>query len=305
MCGFRLLTGGSPDWFMQNVQFSCFLLSYVVALCFEVVAVTRRVNWARVLGPAVVVAGLVAHTAFLMTRSREVNLPPLLSSTRDWLLVLAWLTVLLYLAILALDRGLPLGVFMLPVVIALTIIAWFSDTAPNSLIVDTALRRWGMLHAATLSVGSGGVLLGFVVSMMYLIQHRRLRSKTSGASLRLPSLEKLASINWWAVVIAVPLLTFGLIAGVILSRLSEDVTRVFSFADPTVIAHLVVWSIMAILFFRVLRQRSSSGRGVARQTVWAFGFLIAAIVGLQLLTGDGRLSTFHSSDSRSAADRAP
>ena len=109
------------------------------------------------------------------------------------------------------------------------------------------------------------------------------------SSLSLPNLEKLARLNWWAVVLAVPLLTIGLVAGVILGRS----TATFSFADPTVLAHAVVWVLMAALFFRLLRRREASGKTVAWQTVWAFGFLIATIVGLQLLTGDGKLSSFH------------
>ena len=94
---------------------------------------------------------------------------------------------------------------------------------------------------------------------------------------------------------AVPLLTIGLVAGIILGQLSPETTAVFSFTDPTVLAHAVVWIAMAALFYRLLRQRGASGKTVAWQTVWAFGFLIATIVGLELLTGDGRIDSFHSS----------
>ncbi len=276
---------------LSNVQFSCFVLSYLVAFALEVASVLRGSKVARLVAIGFGVAGIVAQSAFLITRSQQTNLPPLLSSTQDWLLVLAWLAVLLYLAILALDRKLPLGVFMLPIVLVLIGVAWFASDDPHSLIADEALRRWGMLHVSSLVVGCGGVLLGFVLSMMYLLQHRRLRQKVGKTNtIALPNLEKLAALNWWSVVVAVPLLTIGFVAGIILGRLNEQTAKAFSLTDPTVIANAVVWVVMAALFYRLLRRREASGKSVAWQTIWAFGFLLATIVGLQLMTGD---SSFH------------
>lgn len=287
---------------LSNVHLYCFLLSYLVAFGLEVAGIARRITAARVAAMVFSVAGLVAQTAYLVNRSQQANLPPLLSSTQDWLLVLAWLTVLIFLTISTLERKLPLGLFLLPAVCLLIGIAFFADDDPHSLIADEALRRWGMLHAACLVVGTSGVLLGFVLSLMYLIQHRRLRNKLRGTPrIPLPSLEKLAALNWWAVVLAVPLLTVGLLAGVILGRLSARSTDAFRFSDPTVVAHAVVWVVMAGLFYRLLRKREPSGKTVAWQTIWAFGFLIVTIVGLELLTGDGRLDSFHSSISEPAA----
>lgn len=280
---------------LGNVQLSCFLLSYLVALGFEAFATLRGKLWARFVTIGFTVAGLIAQSAFLIIRSREANLPPLLSSTQDWLFVLAWLAIVLYLAIVALDRAIPLGLFMLPITLALIGAGMLANDDPHMLIKDQALRRWGMIHASCLVIGTGGVLLGFALSLMYLMQHRRLRQKVAVKSqLSLPNLEKLARLNWWSVVIAVPLLTIGLVAGVILGQLTRKTTAAFSFVDPQVLAHSVVWVAMAALFFRVLRRRDVSGKVVAWQTVWAFGFLIATIVGLQLLTGDGRLDSFHS-----------
>ena len=44
------------------------------------------------------------------------------------------------------------------------------------------------------------MLLGLVLSLMYLAQHRRLKNKQSlKTGLTLPSLERLARMNWWAV----------------------------------------------------------------------------------------------------------
>lgn len=282
---------------LSNVQFSCFLLSYLVALVLEIVSSLRGSKVARLSAIGLAIAGIVAHSAYLIVRSRAANLPPLLSSTQDWLLVLAWLGVIFHLVIVALDRDLPIGLFLFPVVLGLIGFAYFAHDEPHSLIADvakkTAERKWVMLHASSLVVGCGGVLLGFVLSLMYLIQHRRLRSKLGGVStVPLPNLEKLAKLNWWVVVVAVPLLTIGFVAGIIVGQLEETATE-FSMTDPTVIVNTIVWIIMAGLFYRLLRRREVSGKTVAWQTIWAFGFLIATIIGLELLTGDGKLSSFH------------
>ncbi len=287
---------------LQNVQLSCFLLSYLCAFVCEVVGVLRRSGWWRVAAISCSGAGLLAQTAFLLTRSRQAGLPPLLSSTQDWLLVLAWLVVVLYLAILAVDRKLPLGLFLLPVSLGLILVSLSADEDPQSLIADAALRRWGMLHAGSLAIGTGAVLLGFVLSLMYLIQHRRLRRKAlASPRVPLPNLEKLAALNWWCVVVAVPLLTIGLLAGVILGRLSARTATGFSLTDPVVLVNVVVWFVMAALFYRVVRRRETSGRSVAWQTIGAVAFLLATIVALELLTGDGRLDSFHSARPAAAA----
>lgn len=60
---------------------------------------------------------------YLVARSRATDLPPLLSSGHDWLLVLAWTAVVFYLflsvALWIIDRDIPMGLFILPVVLLL------------------------------------------------------------------------------------------------------------------------------------------------------------------------------------------
>jgi drug/metabolite transporter (DMT)-like permease len=66
-------------------------MSYAVSLAGETWLVLRRQSsMARVVVLAFTLAGFLAHTAYLITRSQTAGLPPLLSSQQDWLLVLAW-----------------------------------------------------------------------------------------------------------------------------------------------------------------------------------------------------------------------
>ena len=129
------------------------------------------------------------------------------------MLVLAWVAILFYIVLTAVDRNLLVGLFLLPLVLVLIGSTYFISESPNTMM--EAERSWKMLHASLLLFGIAGVILGIVLSMMYLFQHHRLKHKhTMKNGLKLPNLELLARLNWWAVVLTVPLLTLGLATGV-------------------------------------------------------------------------------------------
>src|SRR6476661_3886371 len=96
---------------MSNVHVFCFLASYAVAFALEWTRLFKLNSLNRLVILLFAGAGLAAHTAYLIARSGQTSLPPLLSSTHDWLLVLAWLGVLLYLFFSFADRDLPIGLF--------------------------------------------------------------------------------------------------------------------------------------------------------------------------------------------------
>ena len=274
---------------MANVSIFCFLASYLVALGLEGVRLVRRTAVSRAALIAFASAGLVAHTAYLYFQSQRANLPPLLSSTRDWMLVLAWVGVVLYLFLTSVDRDLAIGVFLLPLVLLLVGAAYLVSGAPNTAIADyEGARAWAMLHASLLVFGIAGVLIGFVLSLMYLVQHHRLKRRQALQNgLTLPSLARLARLNWWAVMISVPLLTLGMGVGVGLAFLSDD--RRLTWTDPVVVGNAVAWLAMAVLFVWLARRDHPAGKQVAWLTLWAFGFLLVTVLGLQILTGEGIL----------------
>ena len=104
------------------------------------------------------IAGFVAHTALLVTRSRVAGLPPLLTSQQDWLLVLAWLGSLLYLILLMTHRQMAQGMFMLPAILLLVVVAIFVSRESPQNLHEISLRRWGMFHATSLVLGIGAVV---------------------------------------------------------------------------------------------------------------------------------------------------
>lgn len=274
-----------------KVTVFCFLASYVVALGLEGVRLLKQNSLNRVVMMAFALAGLVAHSAYLVIRSQKSGLPPLLSSSHDWMLVLAWITVLFYLVLTAVDRNLLVGLFLLPLVLVLIGSAYFVSDSPNTLM--DAQPQWKMLHASLLVLGIAGVIMGIVLSMMYLFQHYRLKNKHSmKPGLKLPNLERLARLNWWAVVLSVPLLTLGMATGVGLGWYSRQGETPLTFRDPVVLGNGLAWLVMIVFFGWLLTTKRPTGKQIAWLTVWASGFLLVTLIGLQMMSGRS-LSTWH------------
>ncbi len=283
---------------MANVSVFCFLASYLVAFSLELTRLLRRSSISRVVMLVFGAAGFVAHTAYLWFRGRYMDLPPLLSSTQDWVLVLAWVAILFYLFLTALDRELAIGLFLLPVVLALIASAYFVSDQTNQFVSESnpqlvAMKGLAMLHASLLVIGIAVVLIGFVLSMMYLVQHHRLKHKQSlQEGLSLPSLARLARLNWWSVIVSVPLITLGMLTGVALGFQAQDGPSPIRFSDPVIIANGCVWLLMMAFFVWLLKARHPAGKQIAWMTVWAFGFLLFTLIGLQVLVGGG-FETWH------------
>ncbi|HID24569.1 MAG TPA: hypothetical protein EYP14_19520, partial [Planctomycetaceae bacterium] len=274
---------------MEHVKVFCFFASYVVALVCECTRLLGRATFGRVLAAASAAAGFVAHTSYLWYRAATSELPPLLSSTQDWFLVLAWIAILVYLFFLAVDRRTAIGLFLLPLVVALIGAAYFVSTDTNVLIRGeetrrTAMHNWALLHASLTVFGIAGVLLGIVLSLMYLVQHRRLKRKqVLGTGLALPSLATLARWNRWAVIVSVPLLTLGLCSGVLLGLGTRKTETPVTFVDPFVIGVGLTWAVMFAFFLWLLRRQAPTSRRVAWLTVWAFGSMLVTMISLQIL----------------------
>ena len=279
---------------MSNVTVFCFFASYLLALAFEVLRAVRGLPRLRWLALPAAAAGLVAHTIFLWERGRAMNLPPLLSSTRDWLLVVAWVICVLYLFLVLYDRKIGVGLFALPLILLFVSVSHFASDTP-ALVVregipaeERALRGWLILHATFLGLGIAGVVAGVVSSLMYLVQHRRLRHKQARpAGLKLVSLEQLERWNRLSVLVAVPLLSLGLGVGFVLFYLAKRQGGTVSLWDPVVIASSVAWLVMVGVLGGTMKTDHATGKAVALRTLLAFGFLLATMLGLQLATGGG------------------
>lgn len=283
--------------FLAQVQIYCFLMSYAASLIGEVWLLLRRQSaLARVVVLAFAAAGFLAHTAYLMTRGQNAGLPPLLSSQQDWLLVLAWIGALLYLVLLLTHRQLAHGVFMLPAVLLLVIVAVFVSRQAIGLNDPLAVRRLVMFHAASLVFGIAAVLGAAISALMYLLHYQRLRTRNQWLKkLALPSLENLTAANRWLVVFSIPCLTIGLVTGFVLIFWPDGAgaARSIKLSDPQIVATVVMWIAMVVVLIRVLSSSHQTGKAVAQLSLLSGGFLLTTVFGLMILSGSGSLTSFH------------
>ena len=252
----------------------------------------------RVVLLAVTSAGFLAHTVFLITRSRISGLPPLLTSQQDWLLVLAWIGCLIYIVLLVMKRQFAHGIFMLPLILLLIIVAIFVSRQSTGHLDQLALRRLGMFHAASLVLGIAAVVGAALSALMYLLHHQRLRTRSQWLEkLALPSLEKLTAVNRWMVIFSIPCLTIGLVTGFVLIFWSRapNTANGIEWTDPTIVTTVAVWVSMIVVLMRVLSGSQQTGKAVAQLSLLSGGFL------LMTLSGSGSLSSFHSGSSTPAS----
>ena len=105
--------------------------------------------------------------------------------------------------------------------------------------------------------------------------------------LRLPSLEQSERVNRGAITLAFPLLTFGLLIGVVLSLgraglAAGDQAADLSWTDPKVVSALGMWLVFAVLLHARFRP-AMRGRSVMVLTIVAFAFLVFTWVGVEAL----------------------
>lgn len=272
---------------MLHVTMLCFLASYLVALILELSRLWGRSAISRFVMIGFGLAGFVAHTLYLLNRSQQTHLPPLLASTHDWMLVLAWVLALCYLVLTLLQKELAVGLFALPVVLMLAGSAYFLNRDPYTAVnAEHARRTWGLVHAALLAFGMTAAAAGFLSGMMYLVQHHRLKTRhAEHTGFRMPSLSRLAQANRWSVMSTFLFLTLGFASGLFLAVAPHAEKSTVQLTDPAVITSGVVWLFLAVLFAKLLKGGAPTGRQVAWLTIWGCGFLLLTIVGLLVISG--------------------
>jgi ABC-type transport system involved in cytochrome c biogenesis permease subunit len=256
---------------MERITVVCFFASYALALGLELWHLFRPRPVFRLLGLAAGAAGLLAQTAYLYYKR-----PPLVGQF-GWMLFLAWILAIFYLCGSVHHRRQAWGVFVLPLVLGLVAVGLAFAQQPTPPWSDGLLavhRPWGAVHALLIFLAAVGVCVAFLASLMYLFQAHRLRAKTPpGRGLRLLSLERLEAMNRRAIVLAFPLLTAGMLAGVVMIVRGNALV---GWTDPRVLGTLVLWLAFVLLLY--LRYgHHLRGRQVALLTIAAFVLLLGCI----------------------------
>jgi cytochrome c-type biogenesis protein CcsB len=225
-------------------------------------------------------AGFICHTLFIAQQYYILGVAPVLTM-KEALSFFAWTIVAVYLVFHLKFRLMVLGSFIAPLAACLMII---SSTIPGADVQIKPVFRsvWLTVHVGTIFVGNGLFAMTFVAAIMYLIQESRIKKKKLGSLYsRLPSLETLDSINYYALIYGFPFLTIGMITGAIYAQYALGTYWQW---DPK-----EVWSLITWLFYAALLHERLAvgwrGRRAAIMAIVAFSILIFTFVGASLWLG--------------------
>jgi ABC-type transport system involved in cytochrome c biogenesis permease subunit len=244
--------------FLSGISIVCFAASYAVALACEASRLLFRSGVRSMVMVGFAAAGLLAHTLFLGWRAVAESSVPL-SSPFDWYLLTAWLLAAGYLWLALANPRTPVGLFLLPVVLALVGAATFASDQP--FLQSPAARAWARIHGSFNLAFSVCVTLGAVAGLMWLIQAGRLARKQAPArGFRMPSLERLAQVTHRMLGIAAWTAVAGFVSGIVLNavKLPESVP----WSDPVVLRMglVVGWLVLADAVTVATRRRPAGDR---------------------------------------------
>lgn len=271
---------------IDRLSVLCFGGTYALALLAELARVAVRSDWRWRLTLALTGLGWIVQTAYLANLAvRHGGLP--ISTAFQSLLALAWILAAIGLYLMGrAPRTAAVGAFVLPVVLALVAIAGFMPA--HSRLDWTQLggwkTAWGTLHGVLLILGAVSTCVAFAAGLMYLAQSSRLKHRRPPIlGFNLPSLEQSERWNRWAINLAFPLLTAGLLTGVGLNlETQRQGAGVLRWGDPKVLSTGALW----LLFAGLLHARYRAdwrGPRVMALTAVAFAFMLFALVGVDLL----------------------
>lgn len=294
---------------MDRLSVLCFAGTYGLALGCDLARFFVRWPARWLLTVSLLALGWLVHTAYLLNlalREHELRI----ATQFDFLVVLSWMfaAMALYLMV-SVPRSVAIGIFVLPMAVVLSTLAGLTGIRPQSPTWASWTPVWGTIHGVFLILGALFTCVAFLAGLMYLLQARRLKRKQQATrGFKLPNLEQSERLNRLAVTLAFPLLTFGLLIGVLLNfeGASGRGPTVLRWSDPKILSAGIMWLIFAALLHARFRPEMR-GRRVVLLSIVAFGFLIFTMFGVNFLlpTGHGAVASSASSSSPAAVGGSP
>jgi ABC-type uncharacterized transport system permease subunit len=260
--------------FSEKITVLCFAASYLTAFALELWHQFRPRPILRFFALGFGGAGLLAHIIYLLMQC--VIAPTLaLESPTGSLFFLALILAVFYVSEAIHHRRIAWALFVLPVVLGLIGVGVLLQH-PGAASAASWQSFWGMTHGTLLLLAAVGVSIGFIASIMYLVQLRRVQAKLPpNQGMPLLNLERLELMNRRAILWSFPLLTAGLLAGFALQLANGTLTQ--DWTSVRILSVVGLWLVFAILLY--LRYRAHvRGRQLALWTMFAFAILMLALV---------------------------
>jgi ABC-type transport system involved in cytochrome c biogenesis permease subunit len=254
------------------------LVLYAAAGIVYAIHFARRRPAAGRAATALLLFAALSHTFVIGMQTVEVGQVPFANPSRAissavWLLTLSYL----YLELTTDERA--MGVFILPIIVALqTIPAFYPGVENKDPVLDSP---WFWVHVSSLLFAYASFALASVLGITYMLQFKEIKKKHLGYFYaRLPSLQILDVMNSRAVTVGWLFLTVGVVVGALWTlqarALDPDHTnlRAMALDDPKVFIAVVTW---AVYSFSVFARRTMGWSG--RRAAWlsTVGFVIVLL----------------------------
>jgi ABC-type transport system involved in cytochrome c biogenesis permease subunit len=227
------------------------------------------------------VAGALSHTFVIGMQTMEAGHVPMTGATSAistfvWLLALAYL----YTEMTTDERA--MGVFILPLLVALQAIPAFRPSVEDrAAVLQSPLFG---IHVSSLLFAYASFALAGVIGITYVLLFKEIKAKHLGFFYaRLPSLQVLDSMNQRAIVIGWIFLTIGIIVGAVWAAQArggyglDPRVQAMSLLDPKIFVALVCWFVYSFELFAA-RRIGWAGRRVAYLSALGFAIVLLNLV---------------------------
>jgi ABC-type uncharacterized transport system permease subunit len=256
------------------------LALYAAAFIGYALHFARRTPVSARLATTMLAAATLAHTFIIGMLTMQVGQVPVFdgpsaSSMFVWLLAVAYL----YTEVTTDERA--MGVFILPLIIALQLIPAFSPAAG----VRSSVLRGPLfgIHVSSLLFAYASFALACVIGITYVLLFKEIKTKHLGVFYtRLPSLQVLDQMNQRAIVVGWVFLTIGLVAGVVFA-IEAQVPSMLSVEDPKIFVALICWAVYSFELFAA-RRIGWAGRRAAYLSAIGFALVLLNFVPISYIT---------------------
>jgi ABC-type transport system involved in cytochrome c biogenesis permease subunit len=228
------------------------LLYLAAGIVYAAHFVTRNVTVGRS-GTALLAVGALGHTFVIGMQTMAAGHVPIAGTTQAistfvWLLALAYL----YMEMTTEERA--LGVFIVPLLVALQLIRALNPTVEKRVPILESL--WFGVHVASLLFAYASFALACVVGITYVLLFKEIKAKHLGFFYtRLPSLDSLDLMNARTVTLGWVFLTVGVVVGTIWATQARNGpvfdlrVQAMSLADPKILGAVICWSVYSFALY--------------------------------------------------------
>jgi len=257
------------------------LALYAVALVAYLWHFARRDPASGRTATTLLIAAALAHTFVIGMLTMEAGHVPIAGATSA-ISTFVWLLALSYLYTEMTTDERAMGVFILPLLVALQAIPAFR---PGVELRAAVLQSpWFGIHVSSLLFAYASFALGCVIGITYVLLFKEIKAKHLGFFyVRLPSLQVLDRMNQRAIMIGWLFLTIGVIVGGVWAAeargyaSADPRVQAMSLHDPKIFVALLCWAVYSFELFAA-RRIGWGGRRTAYLSALGFAIVLLNFV---------------------------